>query len=139
MKLQKGFTLIELMITVVIIGILSAIAIPSYTQHLIKASRAAVQTELMQLAALQEKIYLNSNSYTTSVTGAYSGQPTGGLGLTTGASKDGKYNITCTGCGADFFTLTATPVSGTNQATDGVLNLDSSAQRTWVGGEKPNW
>ena len=60
---KKGFTLIELVVAVAIIGILTAIAFPSYRNYVIRSSRSAAQTELLQLANLQEKIYLNSNGY----------------------------------------------------------------------------
>ena len=74
---QYGFTLVELMIVVVIIGILTAIAIPGYSSYRVKSARAAAQTELLQLASLQEKIYLNANAYSPNITTAYDGNATG--------------------------------------------------------------
>jgi prepilin-type N-terminal cleavage/methylation domain-containing protein len=59
-KLECGFTLIELLIVLLIVGLLSSIAWPSYRQHVARGARLAVQGELLQLATLQEKIYLNS-------------------------------------------------------------------------------
>jgi type IV pilus assembly protein PilE len=140
MKEQRGFSLIELMVVVAIVGILAAIVVPTYGQHIIKASRSAAQTDLMQMAALEEKIYLNSNSYTTSsaVTGAYTGQATGGLGWRAASSMDGKYNYACV-CNAQDFAITATPVAGTKQAGDGSLTIDSLGRRLWTGGAKPTW
>ncbi len=140
MKNNAGFTLVELIITVLIVGILSAVAIPTYLKHVTKASRAAAQTELMQMASLQEKIYLNSNSYATnaSVTTAYNGQSTGGLGWTA-QSKDGKYDFSCDACTQDTFQLSATPVSGSPQANDGTLSLNSAGQRIWTGGMNTSW
>lgn len=127
---QHGFTLIELMITVVIIAILSAIALPSYSQYIIRASREAAQTELVQLANLQEKIYLNSNGYSASITAAYTGNSAGGLGKTSGQTNDLKYNITVTSAApGQAFTLTATPVSGSMQEGDGNITIDSTGDR----------
>ena len=127
---NQGFSLIELMIAVVIVGILAAIAVPSYQSHTIKASRAAAQTELLELASLQEKIYLNSNAYTANMTTAYTGNSTGGLGKTTGLTKDGKYTLTVVSPGQTY-TITATPVAGTTQAGDGNITISENGQRLW--------
>ena len=140
-----GFSLIELMIAVVIVGILAAIAMPSYQSYIVKGSRAAAQTELLQLASLQEKIYLNSNAYTPNITGTYDGTaaanntavsgglnrpagPTAGCGLT----DDGKYelclNITAPG---QTYTLTATPIATKTQAGDGNISISENGRRLW--------
>ena len=127
---NKGFNLIELMITVVIIGLLAAIAIPSYSNHIIRGARAAAQTELLSLASLQEKIYLSSNQYATSVNGAYTGYSSGGLGNTSGSTSDGKYLITISAPGQTY-TLTAVPRSGIQQTGDGCLTIQENGQRLW--------
>lgn len=127
---RRGFTLIELMIAVALVAILAAVALPSYTEYIKRSSRGAAQSELVELAAVQEKIFLNSNAYASSVTTAYSGSSTGGLGATTGLSRDSRYSFGTTVDGASF-TLTATPVSGSTQAGDGNLSIDAQGQRTW--------
>jgi type IV pilus assembly protein PilE len=133
-RTQNGFTLIELMITVVIIGILAAIAVPSYSAYVIRSSRAAAQTQLLAMAALQEKIYLNSNSYAYSVTNPYNGTSgaSNGLGKTSGKSDDNKYTFSLDITSASqTYTLTATPVTGTAQANDGNLSIDQAGRRLW--------
>jgi type IV pilus assembly protein PilE len=127
----NGFSLIELMVAVVIVGILAAIAMPSYSNYVIRGSRAAAQTELLELASLQEKIYLNSNAYATSVTAAYNGTSAGGLGKTSGKTSDGKYNITFTGTPGQIYTIQATPVAGSQQADNGCLTIQENGMRQW--------
>lgn len=69
MKVQcKGFTLIEVMITVVIIGILAAIAYPSYTQYIALSARSEGLAALMRIANLQEQYYLDNRAYATDLT-----------------------------------------------------------------------
>ncbi len=60
---QNGFTLVELMITVVIISILAAIAYPSYQDSVRQTRRAIAQADLVELASHMERIYTSSNSY----------------------------------------------------------------------------
>ena len=138
-RARNGFTLIELMITLVVIGILAAVAYPSYTQYTVRGSRQAAQGELVQLANLQEKIYLNSNTYAVSVTAAYNGTSAGGLGKTSGLTEDGKYTITVSPSDTpgQVFTLSATPVSTGPQANDGAITLSSTGAKTW--GSKTSW
>lgn len=137
---SRGFTLIDLVIAVAIVAILLRIAFPSYQAYIVRSSRQAVQSELVALANAQEKIYLNSNAYTSSVTGTYTGTSTGtgGLGVdmttkcgTANLSRDCRYAYTLSNVTATTFTLTATPVTGTTQANDGNLTITESGTRTW--------
>jgi len=130
---NKGFNLIELMIVIAIVGILSAIAMPSYKAYVIRGARSAAQTELLTLASLEEKIYLNSSAYiftTAKVTTAYTGSTAGGLGVTSGKTTDGKYALALSGS-AQLFTITATPVAGTPQVGDGCLTIQENGLRQW--------
>lgn len=126
----RGLTLIELMVALVIVSILAAVAMPGYQSFVRKGSREAAQAELVELAATQEKIYLNSNAYTTQVSAAYTGTSAGGLGVPNARSRDGRYTYTATVNGAAY-TLTATPVAGSTQASDGNLTIASDGTRTW--------
>lgn len=130
--MARGFTLIEMMIVVVIVAVLAAIALPAYTQHVVRAARVQAQAELLELAGLQEKIFLNSNSYSPSVTAAYNGTSSGGLGRTSGQTNDGRYTL-----GLDItspaqtFVLTARPTAGGTQADDGDISISESGRRLW--------
>ena len=62
---QKGFSLIELMLAVAIIGILSAIAIPNYQDYITRSKRAEGMALLQEMAARQERFYAQNNRYVT--------------------------------------------------------------------------
>jgi type IV pilus assembly protein PilE len=133
---QKGFTLIEIMIVVAILGILVAVAVPSYVEYVRKGHRADAKVELLRLAQMQESYFVQNLSYAKDLTtGA------GGLGLgATVTSEKGKYTITvdskdngggaCTGLAADActtFTLTATRAgSQVNDAKCGNYTLTNT-------------
>jgi type IV pilus assembly protein PilE len=127
---QRGFTLIDLMIAIAIVAILTRIALPAYQAYIVRGARQAAQSELVALANAQEKIFLNSNAYASSVTAAYTGQSAGGLGVTSGTTKDSRYTFSVAAT-ATTFTLTATPAAGTPQAADGNLTINEQNVRTW--------
>lgn len=129
-KNQKGFTLIELMIVVAIVGIMAAIAYPSYTEHVRKTKRSDGQGALMGLAAAMERHYASNNSYEGAADG---GADTGSPGIYPDeAPLDGNdkyYDLTIQAADATSFTLRATPKG--SQAGDGMLELDSTGARRW--------
>lgn len=124
-KLNSGFTLIELMITVAIIGILAAIAYPSYQQYVLRANRAEAQAVLSETAQFMERYFTTNGTY---VGGALLSavSPKGASGAAV------KYNITpATVTTATTFTLTATPVnSQTADTTCGTLTLSNTGAQT---------
>lgn len=66
----RGFTLIELMITVAVVAVLAAIAIPSYTQYVLRSHRAEARNFLLAAAQRLEQNYTLSGSYNTTQQGA---------------------------------------------------------------------
>jgi type IV pilus assembly protein PilE len=130
-RAESGFSLIELMVALIVVGVLASIAIPSYQSYLVRAAREEARTELLHLASLQEKIYLNSNAYTSSLSAAYDGNSGGGLG-SDGQTANHKYTIQLVSDG-QAFTLTATPVVDGPQADDGDISISSNGQRLWNG------
>jgi len=62
---QRGFTLIELVIAMVIASILAAIAIPSYNSYIMKSRRTEAKSTLLNLASLEERFYSTNNTYST--------------------------------------------------------------------------
>ena len=66
---SNGFTLIELMITVAIIGILASIAYPSYTDFVLRSNRSEAQRELLRYANLQEQVFVDTRAYAADMKG----------------------------------------------------------------------
>ncbi len=128
-KNQRGFTLIELMIVVAIIGIIAAIAYPSYSEHVQKTKRSDGQGALMGLAAAMERHYASNNSYAGAGSDGDTGSPTIYADEAPLDGNDKYYDLTIQAADASSFTLRAAPKGG--QAGDGMLELDSTGVRRW--------
>ena len=127
-KRTGGFTLIELMIVVAIIGILAAVAYPSYIDYVKRANRSAAQQLMMKIASREEQYMLDARAYTTALTGAGSiglGATDDDFTCTAAQCANGKYTITVALIAGPppGYTITATAAGA--QATDGNLTLDS--------------
>lgn len=133
---QKGFTLIELMIAVAIIGILMSIAYPSYQSHLISSSRAAAQADLMAFAGAMERHKAANFSYAGAANGgANTGAPAifQSYSPSSEPAANKKYDLiieTVSASGTSY-RLKATAVSGTIQADEGPLYLFSDGRKGW--------
>ena len=120
---QHGFTLIELMITVAIIGFLAAIAYPSYASYIIKGNRAAAKAQMLDIANRQQQFMLANRAYATRAM-----LTTSGYALPTEVSTKYSYSITLgTGAVPDYL-ITFTAIG--SQASDGDLTLNSEGVKT---------
>jgi type IV pilus assembly protein PilE len=114
--MKNGFTLVEIMIVIAIISILTAIAIPAYSQYLIKTRRADVQRILVVHAQSMERFYTTNGKYVSSGTDCGIEDPV-----------NTAYYTFAVACNSEAtFLITATPVVTKSQKDDGTQTLDNT-------------
>lgn len=127
----RGFSLMELMIVVVIIGVLAGIAVPSYQEYNRKANRSAAQQIMLNIVQREEQYLLDARAYTTALNST-------GLNIV----QDG-WTCSAASCVNNFYTVTVAVTAGTPpsytvsavpkasyQASDGTLTITSAGLRT---------
>ena len=112
LKQSAGFSLIELLIVIAILGILTAIVVPSHNGSTSKARRTDAKIALMESASALEKCYVINNKYNHASCNSY---PASGSIV---YSAEGHYKVVATNLTATSFTLTATPVTNGAQTND---------------------
>lgn len=120
MNKAKGFTLIELMVTIVIVAILASIAIPSYREYVLRGNRRAAQAAMMEIATRQQQYFVANRVYAGSIAD---------LGYSLPEEVQGKYTAALeTAAGPPpTFEITFSPEG--SQAGDGDLTLDSDGNK----------
>lgn len=128
---HRGFTLIELMIVVAIVGILSAVAYPSYQEYVKSSRRAEAQSALMGLAAAMERHFTANNTYkgAGSASGGNTGAPSIYYDQVPNGGGTAYYNLTIVSASDSAFLVKATPANA--QAGDGFLDVNNQGIRRW--------
>jgi type IV pilus assembly protein PilE len=136
----QGFTLIELMITVAIVGIIAMVAIPSYSSYVRKGERSRAQQLMLEIANKEQQYMTDARAYTATL-------GSGGLNIsrekwtctTNCVGERYTVSVTVSSGPPPSFTITATPTAA-SQTDDGTLTLTSAgAKQRLVGGVDQGW
>lgn len=126
-SVNSGFTLLEMMVVVVVLGFLVLVAFPSYQGYIVKANRAETQSYLMQLSQRQQQFFSDARRYANG---------TAQLNVDEPERVADNYVVTFAQSSINqppWFLITATPRAGTAQAQDGVISIDNTGTRLLKG------
>ncbi|MDR3388341.1 MAG: type IV pilin protein [Rudaea sp.] len=133
-RTAKGFTLLELMIVIVVIGVLAALALFNYNKYGFRARRSDGQQFLMAIAAAEERYFTSFNVYTANITGA----SPAGLAFNSATSPNLYYTAAVVlGAGNTSYTITGTPQAGQTADACGALTLDNLGNKTPTPSQMP--
>lgn len=130
-RLSRGYTLVELMVTVLVVAVLAGIAISGYRGYVLRANRTDGTTTLLQVGAAEERYFLQNSQYTADLADA----PPTGLGLSA-TSPRGLYTLAVTAGSTGTLatswqvTATATGAQTADLAACQTLGLDDQGNRT---------
>lgn len=123
---QRGFTIVELMVTVAVVAILAGISVSSYRRYAMRANRTEARIALLAIQTGQEKWYLQNNQYAQALATLVAAPPAG-LGIpidATGLTTGGHYQVSFTAAAANAYTVQAVAV--------GTQVNDEAACRTYT-------
>lgn len=132
-RMERGVTLIELMIVIVVLAILSSISVSSYRRYMLRSNRTDATATLLRVQVAQEKFFLQNNRYAGS-TELMTAPPGGlGIGLGTGdVTTNGFYTVTLDSPDDTHYTATATATAGqtADSADCQVFTINEQGQRS---------
>ncbi len=137
MKTQKGFTLIELMVVVAIVGILASIAIPAYTGYVLRGKLTEAVTELSTMRVKLEQYYQDNRSYVGACAAGTVAPPPSGTKyftytcptLTASAFKVNAAGVEAQGTGSFVYTIDQ---DNAKQTTDAPADWGAMPVNCWI-------
>ena len=121
----NGFTLVELMIVVAILGIIGSIAYPSYQDYIIRSNRSAAKACVLEHAQFMERFYTTNMTYVGAAPD---------LGCRINGNLNQRYNIAVGNLGTSTYSVTATPIGAqVRDAECGTLSIDQAGTRSRTG------
>ncbi len=131
----RGFTLIELMIAVAVVGILVSVAYPSFAKQIAKSRRSDAKSALLNCAQMLERFNTQSGTYSASADATVNG-------ACTGATKSGYYSMPTTNVpsasNASAFTIVATPTGSQSSDACGSMTFTQDGTKGVSGGTLPS-
>ena len=140
----NGFTLIEVLVVLVIIGVLTAIAIPSYRQYVVSAARRQAETTMLNLSQMEERYYTNNYAYYAVSAPPPAPDPNGWSNFSGDGMGGRKYDIVVdvpnpNSTNPVSFFIKASPSNGFADSQCGALTLDNMGLKGSQGNVTTCW
>lgn len=129
---SAGFTLIEVMVTVAIVGVLAAIALPNYSEYITRGKLLDAHTKLADLRAQQERYFMDNRSYNFTGTTCGIDDPAINMTATYNADTGAPFTMSCVAT-ANTYTITATGRPAKGMSTSFVLTVNQANVKSSAG------